>query len=294
MRGVIIVCALLVTALVMGCVGQQDTEVPVQPSSEASKPESPESVPIPTPAIEEVGMAEGRSGELAIWMPYSTHYVRSGGTGVFTMGVRNNAKQQRTIEFVPVMYEQGGYQSSVEPAWVSVSPSKLTLDAGESAVLTITVSPPEGTPTGYYQGMLALRSSAFPEQLRYYSIYVYEPLTEPITKQFEVAEGTETEAILAVVSWNEFEGVNSKVEVRLVSPEGATHTGTERSEISGWIEGARMTESTSISHTTRIYVKSPMAGTWTLEMMPEVAAGISFRVILNPTPETLSNYGVEG
>jgi len=286
----IIVCALLVAALVMGCVSQQDSGVPAQPPSEASKPES---VPIPTPAIESrVGMAEREGGELAIWMPHTTHYVRSGGTGEFTMGVRNNAKQQRTIEFVPVMYEGGGYQSSVEPAWVSVSPSRLTLNGGESAVLTITVSPPEGTPTGYYQGMLALRSSAFPEQLRYYSIYVYEPLTEPITKQFEVAEGTE--AILAVVSWNEFEGVNSKVEVRLLSPQGASHTGTERSEISGWIEGARMAESTSISHTTRIYVKSPMAGTWTLEMMPEVAAGISFRVMLNPTPETLRNYGVEG
>lgn len=293
MRGVFIVCALLVAALVMGCVGQQYTGEPAQPPSEASNPESV-ATSTPTPATESMVRmdAERMGGELAIWMPYSTHYVRSGGTGVFTMSVRNNAKQQRTIEFVPVMYEQGGYQSSVEPAWVSVSPSRLTLDAGETAVLTITVSPPEGTPAGYYQGTLALRSSAFPEQLRYYSIYVYEPPTEPITKQFEVAEGTE--AILAVVSWNEFEGVNSKVDARLVSPEGAAHTGTERNEISGWInEGARMAESTSISHTTCIYVKSPMAGTWTLEMMPEVAAGISFRVMLNPTPDTLRSYGVE-
>lgn len=293
MRGaLLVVCVLLVATFVMGCVSQQGGG-PTQTQSE--QPQSiPTSTPIPTVSEQAAGMkAERASGELAIWMPYSTHYVRSGGSGVFTMSVRNTAKQQRTIEFVPVMYEQSGYQSSVDPAWVSVSPSRLTLDAGQSAVLSITVSPPEGTPTGYYRGMLALRSSAFPEQLRYYSIYVYEPLTEPITKQFKVVEGTE--AILAVVSWNEFEGVNSNVTVRLVSPEGVPHVGTERSEISGWIgEGARVVESTSVSHTTRIYVRNPMAGTWTLEMMPEVAAGISFRVMLNPTQDTLKSYGVEG
>ncbi|MHC1601795.1 MAG: COG1470 family protein [Methermicoccaceae archaeon] len=291
---VIIVACLLMAALVVGCV-QQPAETQ-QGTSSATEPSGVEEVPAPIPAEEPVEMGErmrGAASELSIWMPYSTHYVKVGGSSTFTMMVRNNAEQQRTIEFVPVMYEQSSYSSSVSPEWVSISPSKLVLAAGESAELAITVSPPSGTSTGSYQGMLALRSASFPEQLRYYSIYTYEPLSEAITKECSVSSGSE--GILAVVSWREYEGVNADTVIELMSPSGSSYSGTETTEISGWMnEGYTATERDSIEHTTSIYVKSPEAGTWTLKMKPEVAVGMSFRIILNPTSSTLDNYGVEG
>ena len=291
---VIIVVCLLMAALVLGCV-QQPTES--QGTSSATEPSTTE-IPAPIPAKdlgEGTAMSSSReapASELSIWMPYSTHYVEAGGSSTFTITVRNNAEQQRTIEFVPVMYEQSSYSSSVSPEWVSISPSKLVLAAGESAELAITVRVPSGTSTGSYQGMLALRSASFPEQLRYYSIYIYEPLSEPITKEFNVPSGTE--GILATVSWGEYEGVNANTVIGLVSPDGSSLGGTDTTEMYGWIdEDSASAEGTSTQHTTSIYVKSPQAGTWTLKMKPEVAVGMSFRITLNPTSNTLDNYGVE-
>ncbi|MHC1597570.1 MAG: COG1470 family protein [Methermicoccaceae archaeon] len=285
----IIVACVLLAALVVGCVQQeQATPQGVPTATESSAVKTPTPIPTspPSSAIKEMvePMPASRTAQaagLSLWMPYSTHYVRAGGSNTFTVMVRNNAEQQRTLDVVPVMYEQGSYESSVDPDWVSVLPSRLTLAAGESAELSITVSPPNATSTGWYRGMLALRSTSFPEQLRYYSIYVYKPLSEPITKEFNVPSGTS--GLLVVVSWQEHEGVNAHIGAVLISPNGTRVSGTETKRMYGWIDGGSMrAESTSISHTTRIYVKSPQAGTWTLEMKPDVAASLSFTITLNP------------
>lgn len=228
------------------------------------------------------GSVVAREGVGAI-IPYSENYARPGETIEIRGRAYNNADETDTLELVPVSYDQYGGQI-IDTDWVEVTPSTLELEAGETAEFTIRISVPEDATTGWYNGMIAIRSQTRPEQTHHYNVYVYEPLEEPIEQNFTVPTNADTLRI--GVSWHDRGNTETDVEITLLSPNEDEVTLDNKSvQISGWISTIRSPyESTSTSSSTTITytLDDPEVGVYTLQLLPDGPADVNYNIQINP------------
>jgi len=290
--------AVLMVVALLGCIGQEGSE---SIGGEGVVEEQPvEEHPMDTgemmPSAEERPMdtmmsSPGQMGEkaLSIYIPWSQKYVKVGGTVSIKMKISNNADTTQKFDIVPVSYEMPMYErTQIDPEWVSVSPSSVSLSPGESEVVEIIVSVPENVAEGYYSGTIAVRSSSYPEQLRYYSVYVYQPLEKEIVRTFEVGESVER--ILVIVEWNEYDGANENTEITLESPSGVVGGGEVKSVVSGWVgPDDYFNDNSQIRHTYKNLVNSPESGEWSIKVRCDIPS-FNFRVIMNPSDEDISSW----
>ncbi|RLG21762.1 hypothetical protein DRN72_03255 [Methanosarcinales archaeon] len=241
--------------------------------------------------MEEMSSPGGmREKALSIYIPWSKKYVKVGGTVSIKMKISNNADTTQKFDIVPVSYEVQRYErTQIDPEWVSVSPSSVSLSPGESEVVEIRVSIPENVAEGYYSGTIAVRSSSYPEQLRYYSVYVYRPLEKEIVRTFEVGNGVER--MLVIVEWDEYDEANENTEITLESPSGVVGGGEVKSVVAGWVgpDDYYFNDNSQIRHTYKNLINSPESGEWSIKVRCDVPS-FNFRVIMNPSDEDISSW----
>ena len=241
------------------------------------------------------------------------NFARSGETIVVKGSVENYGDSEITVELVPIMREEEEYKyryrgNVIKPEWVSVNPNEINLGAGASANFDISVSIPSDIKSGYYSGMIAIRTDKYPERIEHYSVQVYKPLEEPITKEFSVAPNSTK--VMVTVKWNKDEknmlSAEGTVDVHLFDPYGNETSQQTKvmTHISGYVNvfeydfrppkpiPVSVWESEEETTNANVHVhgqqavidliENPASGTWKLEMMPENVMHFNYDIIVNP------------
>ena len=273
---------------------------------------------VPAPMIEPIPIRPvpppGEKGIYAKIIPYD-NLAKAGETISIEGKVHNDGNSEITVELVPVMREEGEYWykysgNVIKPGWVSVSPSEIDLGAQESTKFDISVSIPSDVKSGYYSGMIAIRTDKYPERIEHYSIQVYKPLEEPIVTEFSVAP--DSSKMVVTVKWNKDEknmlSAEGTVDVHLFDPDENEISQKTKvmTHISGYVnvfeyafrplppEPISMPVVKSEEETTNanvhehgrqavIYrIENPASGTWKLEMMPENVMHFNYDIVVNP------------
>ena len=228
------------------------------------------------------------------------NFAKPGETIVVKGSVKNSGDSEITVELVPIVYEEHPkaykYRNVIEPEWVSVEPKEIKLGAGESASFNISVSIPADADTGYYDGMIAIRTDKYPEQVEHYNVQVYKPLEEPIITEFCVPPNSTK--VIVTVKWSEDRiSPEGTVDVHLFDFNGSeVSQKAKMTRISGHVdafnyapkpipvvwEGIEETANVRERHTVIYQVENPASGTWKLEMMPEDVMHFSYDIVVNP------------
>lgn len=229
------------------------------------------------------------------------NFAKPGETIVVKGSVKNYGDSEITVELVPIVYEEHTkaykYRNVIEPEWVSVEPKEINLGAGESASFNISVSIPADADTGYYDGMIAIRTDKYPEQVEHYNVQVYKPLEEPIITEFSVPPNSTK--VIVTVKWGEDRiSTEGTVDVHLFDSNGSeVSQKAKMTRISGHVdafdytpkhnipvvwEGIEETANVRERHTVIYQVENPASGTWKLEMMPEDVMHFSYDIVVNP------------
>ena len=258
-------------------------------------------IPVPEPVL--IRPPPGEKGIYAKIIPYD-NLAKAGETISIEGKVHNDGNSEITVELVPVMREEEEYwykysENVIKPGWVSVSPSEIDLGAQESTKFVISVSIPSDVKSGYYSGMIAIRTDKYPERIEHYSVQVYKPLEEPIVTEFSVAPNSSK--MVVTVKWNNDEknliSAEGTVDVHLFDPYGnGVSQHTKMTRISGYVDAFSYAlergmdigdEETANVHVhgqqAVIYqVENPASGTWKLEMMPEDVMHFNYDIVVNP------------
>jgi len=179
--------------------------------------------PAPPPILPP-GASGGREKGIYADIISCDNLVKAGETIYIEGKVHNYGNSEITVELVPVMREEEEYysESVIKPEWVSVNPSEMNLGAQESASFNISVSIPSDVNSGYYSGMIAIRTDKYPERIKHYSVRVYKPLKEPIVTEFSVAPNSSE--MVVKVKWDRNEknmlSAGGAVDVHLFDPYG--------------------------------------------------------------------------
>lgn len=256
-------------------------------------------IPVPEPVLIRPPPPPGEKGIYAKISPYD-NFAKAGETISIEGKVHNDGNSEITVALVPVMREKEEYwykysENVINPEWVSVSPSEIDLGAQESAKFDISVSLPSGAKSGYYNGMIAIRTDKYPERIEHYSVQVYKPLEEPITKEFSVAPNSSK--VVVTVKWNKDEknliSDEGTVDVHLFDPYGnEVSQKTKMTRISGYVDAFSYAferdiedEETADVHGQQavIYqIENPASGTWKLKMMPDDVMHFNYDIVVNP------------
>ena len=262
---------------------------------------------VPAPMIEPIPIRPvpppGEKGIYAKIIPYD-NLAKAGETISIEGKVHNDGNSEITVELVPVMREEEAYwykysENVIKPGWVSVSPSEIDLGAQESTKFDISVSIPSDVKGGYYSGMIAIRTDKYPERIEHYSVQVYKPLEEPITKEFSVAPNSTK--VMVTVKWNMDEknliSTEGTVDVHLFDPYGnEVSQHTKMTRISGYVDAFNYALERGMDigdeETANVYehgeqaviyqIENPASGTWKLEMKPEDVMHFNYDIVVNP------------
>ncbi|HJH27786.1 MAG TPA: hypothetical protein C5S37_13720 [Methanophagales archaeon] len=262
---------------------------------------------VPAPMIEPIPIRPvpppGEKGIYAKIIPYD-NLAKAGETISIEGKVHNDGNSEITVALVPVMREEEEYwykysENVIKPGWVSVSPSEIDLGAQESTKFDISVSIPSDIKSGYYSGMIAIRTDKYPERIEHYSVQVYKPLEEPIVTEFSVAPNSSK--MVVTVKWNKDEknliSTEGTVDVHLFDPYGSeVSQHTKMTRISGYVDAFSYAlergmdigdEETANVHEhgqqAVIYqIENPASGTWKLEMKPDGVMHFNYDIVVNP------------
>ena len=232
------------------------------------------------------------------------NFAKPGETIVVKGSVQNYGDSEITVKLVPIVHEEYPwgykYRNVIEPEWVSMNPKGITLDAGKSASFDISVSIPADADTGYYDGMIAIRTDKYPERIEHYSVQVYKPLEEPIIKEFSVPQNSSK--VIVTVTWSKGEKrfpTKGEVDVHLFDSSGnEVSPKAKMTRISGYVDafdyvlrpipvpevwgGMEETANVHEKHTVMYQIENPASGTWKLEMKPEDVMHFSYDIVVNP------------
>ncbi len=276
---------------------------------------------VPAPMIEPISIRPvppppGEKGIYAKIIPYD-NLAKAGETISIEGKVHNDGNSEITVELVPVMREEEEYwykysENVIKPGWVSVSPSEIDLGAQESTKFDISVSIPSDVKSGYYSGMIAIRTDKYPERIEHYSVQVYKPLEEPIVTEFSVAPNSTK--VMVTVKWNKDEknliSTEGTVDVHLFDPDENEISQKTKvmTHISGYVDVFEYAprppkpipmpvwesegEIASANANVRVHehgqqaviyqIENPASGTWKLEMKPEDVMHFNYDIVVNP------------
>ena len=245
------------------------------------------------------------------------NFAKSGETIVVKGSVQNYGDSEITVELVPIMREEEEYKyryrgNVIKPEWVSVNPNEINLGAGKSANFDISVSIPSDVKSGYYSGMVAIRTDKYPERIEHYSVQVYKPLEEPIVTEFSVAP--DSSKMVVTVKWNKDEknliSTEGTVDVHLFDPYGneVSQKTKVMTHISGYVNVFEYAprppkpipmpiwesegEIASANANVRVHehgqqaviyqIENPASGMWKLEMLPSDVMHFNYDIVVNP------------
>lgn len=233
--------------------------------------------------------------------------------------MHNDGNSEITVELVPIMREEEEYWykyggNVIKPEWVSVNPNEINLGAQESASFDISVSIPSDVESGYYSGMIAIRTDKYPERIEHYSVQVYKPLEEPIETAFCVAANSSK--LVVTVKWNKDEknliSTEGTVDVHLFDPDENEISQKTKvmTHISGYVnvfeyaprppkpipmpvwESEGEMASANANANVRVHehgqqaviyrIENPASGTWKLEMLPSDVMHFNYDIVVNP------------
>ena len=273
---------------------------------------------VPAPMIEPIPIRPvpppGEKGIYAKIIPYD-NLAKAGETISIEGKVHNDGNSEITVELVPVMREEEEYwykysENVIKPGWVSVSPSEIDFGAQESTKFDISVSIPSDAKSGYYSGMIAIRTDKYPERIEHYSVQVYKPLEEPIVTEFSVAP--DSSKMVVTVKWNKDEknmlSAEGTVDVHLFDPDENEISQKTKvmTHISGYVnvfeyafrplppepismpvvKSEEETINANVHEHGRqavIYqIENPASGTWKLDMKPEDVMHFNYDIVVNP------------
>ena len=196
----------------------------------------------------------------------------------------------------------GNCPSIVDPAWLDVdAPSSVA--PGETATVTVTVSPPESVESDRYRGELdlGLKDPARDERRSYWqeirmNLEVWNQPQKAFETSFEVSEDAENVTLTLSprsAPHRRSSGSDSaSFEVTFVKPDGTAVT-AERVKVSdrGFVDlsGSNRNEAErqgeySVGSGGQEYVyrvDDPDAGTWSLQVMPENVIGFNYEIVRN-------------
>lgn len=199
----------------------------------------------------------------------------------------------------------GGSSSKIDPSWVSID-SPSSVEPGETATVSITVSPPESADSNSYRGNvdLGLKDPNRADNSNYWqevslNFEVWNQPDEPFETSFEVSEDAE-DVTLTLSPRAGIYGGNSddpaSFDVTFVAPDGSNVT-AERVQVSnrGSVDlsaGNSPSVEQQGEYGVRaggqefVYrVEDPEAGSWDLQVMPENAIGFSYEIVRNESDE---------
>lgn len=199
----------------------------------------------------------------------------------------------------------GGSSSAIDPAWIDIdAPSSVA--PGETATVTVTVSPPESADSNRYRGELDLglkdpnrdddRNHWQRVRLNY---DVWNQPEEPFETSFEVSEDADN-VTLTLSPRSGYGGSadadSANFDVTLVAPDGTTVT-AERVRVSdrGSVDlsdtnhpNAQQQGEYTVRSGGQQFVyrlDDPQAGTWDLRVMPENVIGFGYEITRNESAE---------
>ena len=196
----------------------------------------------------------------------------------------------------------GGSRSSVDPSWVDIdAPNQIA--AGETATVTVTVSPPEAAENGRYDGNLdlGLKDPARSDENGYWqevnmNFEVWSQPEEPMTTSFDVSEDakdvTLTLSPQSAMYGQSSSDKQSSFDVTFVNPSGETIE-ANRVEVSdrGYVDLSGSDNPSAVQqgdYSVRgggqefVYrVDDPEAGNWDVQIMPENTIGFSYEIVRN-------------
>jgi len=273
---------------------------------------------VPAPMIEPIPIRPvpppGEKGIYAKIILYD-NLVKAGETISIEGKVHNDGNSEITVALVPIMREEEEYrykygENVIKPEWVSVNPKEINLGAQESTKFDISVSIPSSATSGYYSGMIAIRTDKYPERIEHYNVQVYKPLEEPIVTEFSVPSNSSK--VIVTVSWDKNEknliSFDGTVNVHLFDPYGneVSQKTKVMTHISGYVnvfeyaprppkpipvpvweseEETTKTNANVHEHGRQavIYrIENPASGTWKLEMKPENVMHFNYDIVVNP------------
>ena len=189
-----------------------------------------------------------------------------------------------------------GCPEQVDQSWIDIdAPSQIA--PGETATVTVTISPDEDATRGRYDTSidLGLQDPNRPEQQSYWqeislNFVVWEQPDEPFVADFTVDERTDNVTLtLTPQNYRAENADDASFDVTFVSPDGE-RIDAKRVQVteSGYVnlgaqqqpgaerDGAYATEH---SNTEYVYVlDAPAAGEWSVEVMPENTIGFQYEL----------------
>jgi uncharacterized membrane protein len=197
-----------------------------------------------------------------------------------------------------------GCPEQVDQSWIDIdAPSQIA--PGETATVTVTISPDEDAERGRYDTSidLGLQDPARPDQGGYWqevnlNFVVWEQPEEPFTTEFTVSERTDNVTLsLSPQSYRTADNADAaSFDVTFVSPDGE-RIEAERVQVTdrGYVNlgtqnepGVTQDGAYATEHSTSQYVyelDAPDAGEWTVEIMPENTIGFQYELTRNESDE---------
>ena len=230
---------------------------------------------------------------------YGSTQARAGSTTTHEIVVENAGDQAVPLNpevSVQDARRRAGGSQSLEPSWFDIS-APTEIEAGETATVEVTISPPEDADRGRYDTEidLGIQDPARQPGDEYWqqvnlNIEVWEPPTEPFEREFEVDDADQVTMTLSTYDRpRSDDGPAPSFDVTLVSPNG-TEIDADRVErsTSGSVslaDRAGPTQSQDGAYSARgaqqefVYrVEEPAAGTWSAEIMPENAIEFEYDI----------------
>jgi len=147
-----LIAALLLCTLVTICTAAGYSEASALPSTAVAI-----ALPVPTP----VGDSVGNYTKIDIVPSYVHFMLKPGADNEQVISVRN--RDDKTISVAPVIRQNpynGPYQ--LETSWISISPSRADIPAGQSAKFTVRAAIPNDTRRGSYNTQLVFTDEQYP------------------------------------------------------------------------------------------------------------------------------------
>ncbi|WP_202932699.1 COG1470 family protein [Halorussus salinus] len=233
---------------------------------------------------------------------YVTGQVEAGDTATKQIVIKNTGDQ--AVPLSPQLSQErhryGGSSSQLDPAWLDID-APSTIELGETATVSVTVSPPESADSNRYSSQLDLGlkdpnrdgNNNHWQQINL-NFEVWNQPEEPFTTSFEVSEETEniTLTLGPRTSYYSSTDTTPSFDVTFVAPDGTMVT-AKRVEVTnkGFVD---LSESNNPNVQQQgaygvrgdgkkfVYrVDDPDAGAWNLKVMPENAIGFTYEITRN-------------
>ncbi|WP_436923538.1 COG1470 family protein [Halosimplex amylolyticum] len=232
---------------------------------------------------------------------YASAQVQTGDSYTYEVTVRNDGDQAVPLNpRIQMREHRRPSENTVERSWFEID-APTEVQPGETATVTITVTPPEDASVGRYhtEVNLGLTDPKRPDRSDYWqrvdlSMLVWEQPDQPFEKTFSVSERADNVS-LSLTAGNYYEQASDEpvsFDVTFVSPNG-TEFSAERVSVtdSGSVslgaddrhdaetQGAYAARSGGTEFEYR--VDDPDAGEWTVRIMPRNTVDFRYQIVRN-------------